>query len=76
LNYLGDIAQWSVEVVYSFGYFGIAVLMAMSNLCVPIPSELVLPFAGFLVGQGRFSLLSVLVASTAGSMASETKFCR
>jgi membrane protein DedA with SNARE-associated domain len=70
LNYLGDIAQWSVEVVYSFGYLGVAVLMAMSNLFVPIPSELVLPFAGYLVGQGRFSLLPVLVASTAGSVTS------
>lgn len=40
----------------------------MSNLFLPVPSELVLPLAGYLVGQGYFSFLPVLVASTAGSM--------
>ena len=66
----GDVARWSTEVVHFFGYPGVAVLMALSNLFLPIPSELVLPLAGFLVGQGRFSFLLVLIAATAGSVAS------
>lgn len=45
-----SLAQWTVEVVYYFGYSGVAVLMLLSNLFLPVPSELVLPFAGFLVG--------------------------
>ena len=48
----GDVAQWVIEVVYFFTYPGIFVLMLLSNLYLPIPSQLVLPLSGFLVGQG------------------------
>ena len=64
----GDVAQWVTEVVYFFNYPGIFVLMALSNLYLPIPSQLVLPLSGFLVGQGRFSFPLVILASTAGSL--------
>jgi membrane protein DedA with SNARE-associated domain len=63
------LAQWVVEVVYSFGYGGVAVLIALINLHVlPIPTQLILGLAGFLVGQGRFSFTLVLVTSTAGTL--------
>ena len=65
---LGSLAQWATEVIYYFGYSGVAVLVLLSNLFLPIPSELVLPFAGFLVGQGFFSFLLLMLAATAGSM--------
>jgi membrane protein DedA with SNARE-associated domain len=42
----------------------------LSNLLVPIPSALVLPLAGFLVGQGRFSFVPLLIWTTAGAVAS------
>ena len=45
-------------------------LVVLSNLLVPIPSELVLPLSGFLVGQGRFSFVALLVWTTAGAVAS------
>ena len=64
----GDVAQWVTEVVYFFNYPGIFVLMLLSNLYLPIPSQLVLPLSGFLVGQGRFSFPLVILASTAGSL--------
>ena len=63
---LASIAQWIIDIVYYFGYIGVAVLVALGNLHLPIPTQLVLPFAGFLVGQGRFSFALVLAASTAG----------
>ena len=44
--------------------------MALSNLFVPVPSELILPLAGFLVGQGHLSFPLVLVAATAGTVVS------
>ncbi len=65
---LGNLGQWTMEVVYSFGYPGLAVLLVLSNLCLPIPSQLVLPLAGFLVDQGRFSFSLVLLFSTVGSL--------
>jgi membrane protein DedA with SNARE-associated domain len=65
-----NLAQWTVELVYSLGYPGVTILMTLANLFVPIPSELVLPLAGFLVGQGLFSFPLVLLAATGGPVAS------
>ena len=45
-------------------------MVVLSNLLVPIPSELILPLAGFLVGQGRFSFVPLLIWTTAGAMVS------
>ena len=64
----GELAQWIVEAIYFFGYPGVAFLMMLSNLQL-IPSQLVLPFAGYLIGQERFSFPLVLMASTAGAVA-------
>jgi membrane protein DedA with SNARE-associated domain len=65
---LTNITQWSIEVVYSFGYVGLFLLTALGNMNLLIPTQLTLPLAGFLVGQGRFSLILVLAASTSGSV--------
>ena len=65
---VGDVAGWVTEGVYFFGYPGVFILMVLSNVYLPIPSQLVLPLSGFLVGQERFSFPLVLVASTAGSV--------
>ena len=66
----GDLARWISDVVYSFGYLGVAALISLQNLFPPIPSALILPLAGFLVGQGRFSFFPLLLAATAGSVSS------
>ncbi|CAN5255276.1 DedA family protein [soil metagenome] len=67
---VGDVAHWIQEVLHSFGYVGLVVLVALSNLFLPVYTEVVLPFAGFLVGRGRFSFPLVLLAATTGSVAS------
>jgi membrane protein DedA with SNARE-associated domain len=66
---LGSLARWTIEVVYSLGYPGVAALVVLSNLQVPLPSELVLPLSGHLVGQGRFSFVPLLIWTTAGAVA-------
>ena len=67
---LAGVAQWAVNIVYSFGYIGIAVLIGLINLhALPIPTQLILCLAGFLVGQGQFSFAAVLVSSTVGAVA-------
>jgi len=65
---VGEMARWVTEVIHSFGYAGLVVLVALSNLFVPVYTEFVLPFAGFLVGRGRFSFPLVLLSATAGSV--------
>ena len=53
------------QVIGSLGYAGIAALMGIESACVPLPSELIMPFAGYLVYTGRFSLFW---AATAGAI--------
>jgi membrane protein DedA with SNARE-associated domain len=50
---LADLAGWATDVIDSFGYGGVFVLIVLGDLRLPIPTELTLPLVGFLVGQGR-----------------------
>ena len=67
-NPFGDLAGWVTDVIEALGYAGVAVLVALENVFPPIPSEVILPLAGFLAGQGRFSLPAVVLAATVGSV--------
>jgi membrane protein DedA with SNARE-associated domain len=51
------------------GYVGVFLLMTLESMVAPVPSELVMPFAGFLIFTGQFGVVPVLVASTLGSIA-------
>ena len=55
--------------VSSVGYWGVFLLMALESTMFPLPSELVMPFAGFLVANGAFGFWTVLIASTLGCLA-------
>ena len=65
---IGGFAQWIIEVVYASGYVGVGLLVAAGYLHLLVPTQLVLPLAGFLVGEGRFSFPLVLAASTIGGV--------
>jgi membrane protein DedA with SNARE-associated domain len=54
------------SVVAATGYGGVAILMAIESACIPLPSELIMPFAGYLVYEGRFSLPWVATAGAIG----------
>ncbi len=62
------LAQWVTTVIEALGYPGLTVLVALENLFPPIPSEVILPLAGFMTGQGRFSFVLVVLATTLGSI--------
>jgi membrane protein DedA with SNARE-associated domain len=66
---MGGLAGWAVGLMDSLGGFGAAVIVGLDNLFPPIPSELVLPLAGFSASQGTFSLVSALAWTTLGSVA-------
>ncbi|WP_205712276.1 DedA family protein [Euzebya rosea] len=61
---------WVVDVVASGGPVGVALLLALDNVLPVVPSEVVLPFAGYLTSTGDLSFWGVLVAATIGSTAS------
>lgn len=56
------------DLVVSLGYPGLFLLIVLESTMVPIPSLLVMPFAGFLAAQGHFSLPVILVINTAGAL--------
>ncbi len=66
---LANLAQWITNVVSSFGYVGVFVLVALGNLHLPVPTQITLPLSGFLIGQGEFSFVPVMGASTAAAVA-------
>ena len=57
---------WIVAVISATGYGGVAGLMALESACLPLPSEIIMPFSGYLVSEGRFSLLLVATAGAVG----------
>jgi len=63
---LSLISQFILAVISAGGYLGIVLLMAIESACVPLPSEIIMPFSGYLVGQGRFTLWGVAVAGAVG----------
>ena len=60
--------HWIAHLVNSLNYWGIAFLMAIENIVLPIPSELIMPLAGFDTVSGRLSLSGVIIAGTIGSV--------
>ena len=62
------VSEWAVEVITTLGYVGLALLMLVECVFPPIPSEAILPFAGFAVYDGEMSFSLALAAATAGSL--------
>lgn len=66
---LGDLSQWVSDVIEAIGYAGVAFLVALESVFPPIPSEVVLPFAGFWAGKrGAPEVVLMVLAATVGSV--------
>jgi len=63
-----SLGQWAADVLAALGSFGLLFLMLAENLFPPIPSEAILPLAGFLVGRGELGGVQAVAAATAGSV--------
>jgi membrane protein DedA with SNARE-associated domain len=66
---LHNLIHWLLETIGAMGYPGIFLLMAMESSIIPVPSELVMPPAGFLIYQGKMDWLPSILAGTLGSLA-------
>ena len=60
-------ASWITELIASLGYWGIALLMFLENVFPPVPSELIMPVAGFEAASGKLTLWGVILAGALGS---------
>ncbi|NJD39243.1 MAG: DedA family protein [Geobacter sp.] len=63
------LVNWLLETIGTMGYPGIFLLMAMESSVIPVPSELVMPPAGYLIHRGSMDWLPVILAGTFGSLA-------
>src|SRR5512136_2055404 len=62
------IGSFALSTIHLLGYSGVFFLMMLESMVVPVPSELVMPFAGFLVAQGKLNFILVILSSTTGSI--------
>jgi membrane protein DedA with SNARE-associated domain len=63
---LAHLSTFVISVISSLGYPGILLLMAVESACIPLPSEVILPFSGYLIWTGRFHLWGVALAGALG----------
>ena len=60
------LATFIIAVISAGGYLGIALLMAIESACIPLPSEIIMPFAGYLIHTGQLKLFWVATAGAIG----------
>jgi membrane protein DedA with SNARE-associated domain len=65
---LGDLASWVQDVIERLGAVGVALLVILENVFPPIPSEIVLPFAGFVAQRGDGTVVVMILAATIGAV--------
>lgn len=63
-----QLAALIIKIISGSGYLGITLLMALESACIPIPSEVIMPFAGYLASLGRFSFLLVIFLGAFGNL--------
>ncbi len=64
-----ELSRFIVSMISTFGYTGIFLTMAIESACIPLPSEIIMPFAGYLVSSGQFTMLGVTLAGAIGNVA-------
>jgi membrane protein DedA with SNARE-associated domain len=65
---LAPIVEFVISTISTLGYPGIALLMGIESAAIPLPSEIIMPFSGFLVSQGRFTMHGIALAGAIGSV--------
>ena len=63
-----ELSRFVVSTISMFGYAGILITMAIESACIPLPSEIIMPFAGYLVTTGQFTMLGVTLAGAIGNV--------
>jgi membrane protein DedA with SNARE-associated domain len=65
---LDILANFITSIIGASGYLGVVFLMAVESACIPLPSEVIMPFSGFLVATGTFNLWWLVLAGTLGNV--------
>ncbi len=65
---LAPVTKFVLALISGWGYAGIVVCMTIESACIPLPSEIIMPFSGYLVSTGRFTLWGVALAGAVGNV--------
>lgn len=65
---LTSLGHFVVTIISAFGYAGVFLAMAIESACIPLPSEIILPFTGYMVFAGRFGFWQAVIAATLGNL--------
>jgi membrane protein DedA with SNARE-associated domain len=68
IEILNPLVQFITSIIAALGYGGIFLLMIFESALIPIPSEIIMPFSGFLVAAGKFGLVGVILAGSLGNL--------
>jgi membrane protein DedA with SNARE-associated domain len=71
-SFLLPIATWFKDVIQAVGYPGIFLAMLVEGIVTPIPSEIIMPFAGYLAAQGQFNIVLVILVGSLGAVIGST----
>ncbi|MGE5371141.1 MAG: DedA family protein [Solirubrobacterales bacterium] len=72
MNFLEWIYQFATQTIEQLGYWGLVIGMALESACMPVPSEIVLPFGGYMVSQGVLSFWPAVAAGVGGGLLGST----
>lgn len=62
------IGSWIIHFISTLGYVGVFILMTLESACIPIPSEVTMPFSGSLIAAGRFNFWILVIVGTLGNL--------
>jgi membrane protein DedA with SNARE-associated domain len=65
---VSGLSAFIIATISTLGYGGVVLMMAVESACIPLPSEVIMPFSGFLVASGRFNLQMVAVMGALGCL--------
>lgn len=68
VSMLEIVANWVIHVISTLGYSGVIITMAIESALIPLPSEIIMPFSGYLASTGRFDLTTVAIAGAVGNV--------
>jgi membrane protein DedA with SNARE-associated domain len=65
---INSVVQWCTQLIGSWGLPAVFLLMLLESACIPVPSEAIMPFAGFAVSEGKLTLAGIVIAGVAGNL--------
>jgi membrane protein DedA with SNARE-associated domain len=66
---INSIVEWATQLIGAWGLPAVFLLMLLESACIPVPSEAIMPFAGFAVSEGTLSFVGIVAAGVAGNLA-------